>query len=100
MGNLAKNYLVCCLLTHTPALLKLPGMLPNTLLSTQKKNIVQEMPFTPTKIDLKKKKILLPNFSSQLDLLIYLHMLTIIFFFRAKILISALLGWVHKMHSN
>lgn len=51
MGNLAKNYLVCCLLTHTPALLKLPGMLPNTLLSTQKKNIVQEMPFTPTKID-------------------------------------------------
>lgn len=62
MGNLAKNYLVCCLLTHTPALLKLPGMLPNTLLSTQKKNIVQEMPFTPTKIYLKKKKSFFPTF--------------------------------------
>lgn len=47
MENLAGNYLVCCLLTHTPALLKLPGRLPNTLLSSQKKNIVQEMTFSP-----------------------------------------------------
>lgn len=37
MGNLAKNYLVCCLLTHTPALLKLRGRLPNILLRSQKK---------------------------------------------------------------
>lgn len=99
MGNLAKNYLVCCLLTHTPALLKLRGRLPSAKVP-EKTTLCKKYHSAPIKIDLKKKKILLPNFSSPFNLLIYLHTLTIIFFFRAQVLVSALLGWVHTTHSN
>lgn len=60
MGNLAKNYLVCCLLTHTPALLKLRGRLPSAKVP-EKTTLCKKYHSAPIKIDLKKK-----NPSSQL----------------------------------